>query len=99
MTINEAIEKYYNHFIAFAKATDRVITNGYSSNDVLHDMFLMSLRKWGDEDVDEETLFKYLEKSCAMQLKFQNKKKNTREVPYDSVSNIDRRYSYTPEPF
>lgn len=99
MKINEAIEKYYNHFIAFAKATDRVITNGYSSNDVIHDMLLMSLRKWGDEDVDEETLFKYLEKSCAMQLKFQTKKHNKHEVPYDSVNGIDRKYSYTPEPF
>ena len=97
MTINEAIEKWYDHFIAFAKATDRVITNGYSTDDVIHDMLLMALRKWGEDDVDEQTLFDYLEKSCAMQLKFQNKKKNSKEVPFDSINNINRHYSYTPE--
>lgn len=97
MTINEAIEKYYNHFIAFAKNSETLVYDGRSTVDIVQDMMLMSLRKWGDEDVEEQVLFDYLQRSIAMQLKFSRKKKSSKEVPYDSVNGIDKRYSYTPE--
>ena len=97
MTISEAIEKYYKHFIAFAKNAETLVYEGRSTVDIVHDMMLMSLRKWGDDDVEEQVLYDYLQRSIAMQLKLSKKKKSCREVPYDSVNGIDRKYSYTPE--
>ena len=44
-----------------------------------------------------KVLFDYLQKSIAMQLKLIRKKKNAKEVPYDSVNGIDRKYSYMPD--
>ena len=97
MTINEAIDKWYWHFIAFAKNTDTLVYDGNTTEDVVHNMMLMALRKWGDSDEDEKVLFDYLQKSIAMQLKLIRKKKNSKEVPYDSVNGIDRKYSYMPD--
>lgn len=97
MTISEAIEKWYGHFIKFAKSTDTLVYEGRSTDDIVHDMFLMALRKWKDDDVDGQVLFDYLQRSIAMQLKLSRKKKSSKEVPYCSVNNIDKRYSFTPE--
>lgn len=97
MTIKEAIDKWYRHFIAFAKNTDTLVYNGRSTDDIVHDMMLMALRKWGEDNVDGQVLYDYLQKSIAMQLKLSKKKKSCKEVPYDSVNSIDTRYSYTPE--
>lgn len=97
MTINEAVSRWYGHFIKFAKNTDVILYDGNSTDDVVHNMILMALRKWGDDDVDSQALYDYLQKSIAMQLKLSKKKKSSREVPYDSVNGMDKRYSYTPE--
>lgn len=97
MTMNEAIAKWYSHFIAFAKNTDTIVTDGWSRDDVVHDMLLMALRKYGDADVEEKELYDYLQKTVAMQLKLVNKKRNKREVALSDVHNYDNRNYYVPE--
>ena len=99
MTINEAVSRWYGHFIKFAKNTDVILYDGNSTDDVVHNMILMALRKWGDDDVDEHVLYDYLQKSIAMQLKLSRKKKSSKEVPYCSVNGIDKKCCYMPEPF
>jgi len=76
MTISEIISKNYdrlhNHCIA-----DVAVSQSRTEEDILNDVCVTALRKFKDNDIDEEEGMQYLWRNLAMERHFQyNRKKN-----------------------
>ena len=80
MTIGGIIEKNYDYLQSFLKRRDVVVGQHITSEDVFQNVMVMALNKYKDKDVDESEGLAYLRKSLAMELKFQYKKIDKKEL-------------------
>ena len=80
MKISEVIERNYKYLQGFLKRRDIVLGRHQTSDDVFQNVMVMALNKYKERDVDESEGLSYLRKSLAMELKFQYKKIDNKEL-------------------
>lgn len=92
MTINDVVSKYYNKLYNSVVKHNKVISQGRTPEDLLNDVCLTALRKFGDEDIEEIDGLNYLKKTLFTENHFQyNRIKNEIVIFTDVIPD----YGYT----
>lgn len=76
MKISEIVEKEYPRLLKMCTRTDCAIYGGKTSEDLLGEAVLTAMKKFGEEDIDEEEGSAYLQKTFLESCLFSWKKKS-----------------------
>lgn len=76
MTINDVIEKHFRQLQSLAKPSDIPVYNGYMIEDIFQSCFITAIKKFKDEDVDENTALEYLKRTILNEVKFSYRRKS-----------------------
>ena len=88
MTIATIIDKYYNHLHREVNG-EMVISQGRTTEDILQDVCLTAMRKYKQNEIEEEEGLNYLKKTLFTEKHFSwNRKKNEILVFTDSLPDI-----------
>lgn len=91
MTINEIISKHYSSFYAMLKNKKIPIYNSLTAEDVLQNVMITAINKFGDKQIKEEEGFEYIKKSLKTELHFSFKRKaNERLIYTDNLTIYDK---------
>lgn len=94
MTINEIISKYYGTFRQMLPCQNQTIYDGNTSEDMLHNIIITAINKYGNRQVEEEAGYEYLKKTLLMEIKFSKKRKNSKIIP---IEGYEESMYYEPE--
>lgn len=78
MKLNEVINKYYDEWLRFVKTKNvsTVVDEACrTSDDILQDVMVTAIRKYGDTDVDEQEALEYVKLTLCTELAVQYKRK------------------------
>lgn len=88
MTIAEVIDKWFNTLHKEVNG-ELVISQGRTTEDILQDVCITAIRKYGDRDISEEEGITYLKKTLFTEMHFSwNRKKGEMLVFTDSLPDI-----------
>lgn len=88
MTIAEVIDKWFNILHKEVNG-ELVISQGRTTEDILQDVCITAIRKYGDTDISEEEGITYLKKTLFTEMHFSwNRKKGEMLVFTDSLPDI-----------
>lgn len=86
MLIAEIITKHYDKLYKYCVNGNKVISQGRTPEDILQDVCVTALRKFGNEDIEEETGLGYLKKTIYTEKHFQySRKKNELVIFSDNI--------------
>lgn len=86
MLISEIITKHYDKLYKYCVNDNKVISQGRTPEDILQDVCVTALRKFGNEDIEEETGLGYLKKTIYTEKHFQySRKKNELVIFSDNI--------------
>lgn len=71
MTINDVITKHYDKLYKYCVTDNKVISQGRTPEDILQDVCITALKKFGDENIEEDTGLGYLKKTIYTEKHFQ----------------------------
>lgn len=88
MKINEILEKYYNTLKKEVNG-ELVISQGRTTEDILQDVCITALRKYKNQDIEEEEGLAYLKKTLFTEKHFSwNRKKGELILFTDTLPDI-----------
>lgn len=88
MTIAQVIDKWFNTLHKEVNG-ELVISQGRTTEDILQDVCITAIRKYGDTDISEEEGITYLKKTLFTEMHFSwNRKKGEMVVFTDSLPDI-----------
>lgn len=86
MKIADIINKYYDKLYKYCVVDNRVISQSRTPEDILQDVCFTALRKFKDDDIDEELGLGYLKKNIFTEHKFKySRKKNELVIFTDEI--------------
>ena len=89
MNVNEIITKNYERIKKLSLRPDICVFKSQTSDDVLQNILLTTLKKFQDKDLEEEEVLKYIEKSFVNEIRFQYKRlKNEKVIFTDTLPDI-----------
>lgn len=89
MTIYDIISKYYDNLKKEVNG-ELVISQGRTTEDILQDVCITAMRKYKDNDIDEEEGLNYLKKTLFTEKHFSwNRKKSEMLVFTDKLPDVE----------
>lgn len=84
MTISEIISKYYETLHKEVNG-ELVISQGRTTEDILHDVCITAMRKYKDTDIEEEEGLTYLKKTLFSEKYFSWSRKKGEIIIYTDI--------------
>ena len=92
MSIYEIIAKYYPKFYSQCMNTDKAVYDGKTSQDILGDCVITTIKKFGNLDISEIEGYEYFKKTFLMEELFAHKRKGKEKILYvDNLITYDKR--------
>ena len=89
MNVRDALEKNIEHFKSMSLRPDICVSKSQTSDDILQNVFLTTIKKFQDKDVEEDEIIKYVEKTFINEIKYQYKRLKSEIVIYtDEIPDI-----------
>ena len=81
MKICEIITKYNDELLSMCNC-DKVVVDSRTECDMLQNIYITALKKFKENDIDEEEGYNYLRKSLLNEKHFQKKRVNTEMISF-----------------
>lgn len=82
MKIQQILDRHYKEFLDMCTNKDTIIYGGLTSEDILQNVCITAIRKFGDEEIEEEDGYKYIKDTLLLEcfFSFKRKKKDSNIV-------------------
>ena len=89
MVVSEIISKHYYELLVAIPDKNRIISQDRDGQDLFHDCLITAMRKFKNQDVDEELALEYIKKTIGGECFFQKKRiKNEKIIYMESTPDI-----------
>lgn len=86
MLISEIVSKYYDKLYKYCVNDNKVISQGRTPEDILQDVCVTALKKFGSNQIEEDEGLAYLKKTIYTEKHFQySRKKNELVIFSDNI--------------